>query len=163
VTECLAWWSNYLARSPEPALFHPQLAYDLLIGLGFYTGNALAWALALRWFRFTPAQVFITQGAFGVFVEQDGAVFRMGLVSLPGGALLWLYVFLVYGSYIGIAHAFVQDAVAGKGRYNGWLKYAAALALIAALTVIVTGLWAFPWQASGAIPPPSPIWERPIW
>ncbi|MCL5098853.1 MAG: hypothetical protein M1608_15235, partial [Candidatus Omnitrophica bacterium] len=38
VVECLAWYENYLARNPNPALLHPQLIPDLLLAIGFYAG-----------------------------------------------------------------------------------------------------------------------------
>jgi len=56
-----------LKAAPEPALFHPQLFADLIIGVGFYGGWGFAWWLAFRWFRFSVAEAFIVTGIQGIF------------------------------------------------------------------------------------------------
>ena len=163
MAEFLAWSSSYLERNPNPALFHPQLVYDLLIGIGFYAGNGIAWALILSRYRFSLAQVFATQGVFGVFIEQNGAVFRQGLAAFPLGMIFWVYVFLVYGSFIAMAYAITQGELNQAVQRSGWLKYPLALALVWLLTFGVTWLWVLPWEAGGLIPGPKPIWEQPLW
>ena len=45
-------------------------------------------------------QIFCAQGAFGVLIEQRGAIFLGGLAIMPFGLVLWIYVFLVYGSVV---------------------------------------------------------------
>lgn len=162
VTEILAWSGSYLARDPQPGLFHPQLAYDLLLASGFYAGNGLAWGLALRRWSFSLPQVFITQGIFGVFVEQSGAVFRQGLAEMPLGLVLWLYVFVVYGSFIGIA-LLVAGQPENTAPRPRWWHFPLALGMAWMFSYAITAVWALPWQAAGVIPAPQPIWERPLW
>jgi len=62
LTETLAWINNYSKEAPQPALLHPQLIPDLILGMGFYGGWALAWLIAFRWFRFTLLEVFLVTG-----------------------------------------------------------------------------------------------------
>ena len=104
LTETLAWAGNYLARAEQPALLHPQLLYDLLLSPGIYAAWALGWIVLTRRWRFSLTDVFIIQGVYGVFIEQQGAVFLKGLAVMPLGLVLWLYVFVVYGSAAGLAY-----------------------------------------------------------
>lgn len=163
LTEMLAWNSNYLAKTTEPALFHPQLFYDLILATGFYLGNALAWLLLLRKYRFSLPAVFIIQGFFGVFFEQDGAVFYQGLASLPAGLLLWGYVFLVYGSIIAIPYVLVREEIMRTLLPQHWWQYPLALVIIRIGILLIFYLWATPWQVLQLIPPPQPMITHPFW
>lgn len=60
ITEFFAWLGEYLARSPEPVLLHPQLIPDLILGFAFYLAVAIAWSLVLRFYRFSLFQIFVT-------------------------------------------------------------------------------------------------------
>jgi len=51
--------------------------------------------------RFSLAEVFIVQGVYGIFIEQQGAVFLKGLQVMPLGFVPWRYVFVIYGSAAG--------------------------------------------------------------
>jgi len=162
LTECLAWLGSYLAHDPQPALLHPQLAYDLLLSPGIYAAWALAWMLAGRHFAYRLRHVFVLQGVYGVFVEQQGAVFLKGLAALPEGLILWLYVFGVYGSAMGLAALLWPPHLLGEGRSRGWLRFPAALLLNLALTAVTAlgwGLLLMPLP----VPEPRPIWEAPLW
>ena len=64
-----AWLSEFIKNSPDPALFHPQLVPDLIMGIGFYAAWWLTWGLVLRKYRFTVSQVFITTGPDDVIVH----------------------------------------------------------------------------------------------
>jgi hypothetical protein len=90
-------------------LLHPQLIPDLILGLGFYGGWALAWLIAFRWFRFTLLEVFLATGLLGIGFEQLGAVFLVMARTFMGNPLQSLiigaYVFVVYGSAAGLALA----------------------------------------------------------
>jgi hypothetical protein len=164
LTETLAWTSSYLARDPEPALLHPQLAYDLLLSPVVYGGWALAWPILMRRWQFTLAEVFSVQGVYGILIEQQGAVLRQGLASLPWGVVLWAYVFLVYGSAIGLAHLPFERAYAADDRRRGWLRLPMALiAMLLATIVSSLGLAGLLHFAGFKIPAPRPIWEAPLW
>jgi hypothetical protein len=115
LTEALAWIGNFLAREETPALLHPQLLYDLLLSPGIHGAWAVGWILATRRWRFSVAEVFVIQGIYGVFVEQQGAVFLQGWRALPLGVVLWLYVFVVYGAAAGLAYLPVGRAAGGAG------------------------------------------------
>jgi hypothetical protein len=159
--EVLAWLSNFLKCSPAPAMMHPQLAPDLLLGLGFYGAWAAAWLLLLRRYTFTAGQLFVTQGIFGVLVEQQGAIFVAGLATLPAGLLLWLYVFAVYGSVAGIAALIA--GVPGDGARAGRWRFPLALLLMAVIAWPVLLLWSGMAQGVGLLPAHAPICERPLW
>ena len=77
--ELAAWAGHYATCTPQPALFHPQLGRDLMIGAGFYAGLGLAWAWLVRRFGFSVGECFAVNGAMGVFLEQKGAAFLAGL------------------------------------------------------------------------------------
>jgi hypothetical protein len=88
LTEALAWGSNYAEAAEHPALLHPQLIPDIILGFGFYGGWVAAWLIAFRWFRFTLAETFLITGFQGVFFEQLGAVAVKMWQVLPTNPLL---------------------------------------------------------------------------
>jgi len=162
LTESLAWLGSFLAREPHPALLHPQLAYDLLLSPGIYAAWALAWMVVGRHYAFKLAPVFVLQGIYGVFIEQQGAVFLQGATSLPAGLLLWLYVFLVYGSAMGLAVLFWPPGLLAEDRRRQWLRFPLALGLnlvFTAMTAVGWGMLLTPLH----LPEPRPIWEAPLW
>jgi len=164
LTETLAWLSSYLSRAPEPALLHPQLAYDLLLSPVVYGGWALAWPLLMRRWRFSLAEVFVIQGLYGVLLEQNGLIFRQGLATMPLGLLLWVYVFLVYGSAIGLAYLPFEQHYAVEGRRRGWVRLPIALGAMLMVTVVSSLAWMAVLNLLGVnIPPPRPIVEAPLW
>jgi hypothetical protein len=166
LTEFMAWWGNYLARSPNPALFHPQLIPDLLLGVGFYLGALLAMLIAARRWRFTVAQIAIVFGLYGIFVEQDGAILTAMLALLPanpgGSVFLGVYVFAVYAAFAGLAYLPVAPAIQRWTARRSWLQYAAVIVLLALLTRITFFALALVWDALGLIPAPRPIDVAPL-
>jgi hypothetical protein len=160
--ECLAWSSNFLKCNPQPALMHPQLLPDLALGLAFYGGWAIAWLVMLRYFSFSLRQVFCTQAAFGVLIEQRGAIFLGGLVTMPLGLALWLYVFVVYGSIAGIAYLLFGGPLFDETRRDRWWKYPLAWLLIAVCSLILVALWHILLQGAGLIPEPRAICSFPL-
>ncbi len=163
LTETLAWLGSFLAREREPALLHPQLLYDLLLSPGVYGGWAIAWLAALRLHRYSLTDVFVVQGVYGVFVEQLGAVFLQGLRALPFGVLLWGYVFIVYGSAMGLAYLPVERRLAASSPRSGPQRLPLALVLALLGTVISSLAWAAFLRLLGVvIPSPRPIWQAPL-
>jgi hypothetical protein len=164
LTEVFAWTSNYLGRAEEPALLHPQLLYDLVLSPGIYAAWAVGWILLTKRWGFSVAEIFLLQGVYGVFVEQQGAILLQGWQVLPLGALLWLYVFVVYGSAAGIAYLPYENDLYTSGSKTSIWKYPAALAVQFVATVVVAVGWALLLGAMGvSIPDPKPIWEAPLW
>ena len=166
IAECLAWTSNYLARNETPALLHPQLIPDLILGIGFYGGWAVAWLLILRCCSFSLASVFITTGLMGVAVEQDSQVLISILQTLPSNPiasiLMSVYIFAVYGSIMGLAYLAVEGELYHPRQRNHWLKYPAVLLLMyvfSHLLLVVVMLAAAP---LGLIPEHRLIWEHPF-
>jgi hypothetical protein len=163
-TEMLAWTSSYLARAAEPALLHPQLAYDLLLSPVVYGGWALAWPILMGRWRYSLAEVFAIQGIYGVLLEQQGAVLRQGLASLPWGVVMWAYVFLVYGSAIGLAYLPFERDTAAEARPRAWARLPIALGALLLMTIVSSLGWMAALHLVGiSIPAPRPILEAPWW
>lgn len=166
VAECLAWTGSYLAKDVQPALLHPQLIPDLLLGIGFYGGWALAWILTLSVFRFSLLSLFVTAGIFGIAVEQDGQVLFSIIQNLsvsPLASLISaLYVFVVYGSILGLAYLPVEGRFNPAARRDHWLKYPVALFLMWLLAKIMFLAVFLLANSIGAIPEPKPIWLYPF-
>jgi hypothetical protein len=160
--ESLSWTTNFVKCAPQPALMHPQLLPDLALGIAFYSGWAIAWVVLLRYFSFSLRQVFCAQGAFGVLIEQRGAIFLGGLAVMPFGLVLWAYVFLVYGSVVGIAYLLFGErlrTVAGRDR---WWRYPLAWLLITVLTLALVGVWQALLRVAGLLPEPRAICRFPL-
>jgi hypothetical protein len=170
LTEGLAWTNNYLKEAKEPALFHPQLIPDLIIGIGFYGGWAAAWLIALRWFRFSTPQAFVLTGLQGIFFEQLGAVFQAMLAVLstnpPMSVVFGLYVFAVHGSIAGIALAPVLPDASQPdplSRSAHWMRYPIAVVLMVGLAFAGCAVVDRVAKLFGGLPPKQSIVEHPLW
>jgi hypothetical protein len=158
LAEVLAWFSNRLANETNPALLHPELLPDLLLATGFYGGWAVAWRLTLQFFRFSLLESFIISGLFGVLLEQDSAVLRGIVQALPVNPLqaliLAFYVFLVYGSVLGIAYRLADVKNSQRGKRNNILKYPIVFALMFVSMNVFTGLVFLVANSFGLLPTP---------
>jgi hypothetical protein len=167
LTESLAWTNNYLKAAEEPALFHPQLIPDLIIGMGFYGGWALAWLIALRWYRFTVPEAFIVTGLQGIFFEQLGAVFLVMLAVFkqnPFASLfVGLYVFAVHGAIVGIALSPVIDEDESAARSGHWTRFPVVIALMVGLAFAGCATVNQVADLFGGLPPKQSIVEHPLW
>lgn len=167
LTETLAWANNYLKAAKEPALFHPQLFADLIIGIGFYGGWAAAWWIAFRWFRFKLWETFVITGLQGIFFEQLGAVFlamvRAWATNPFLSVLFGLYVFTVHGSVVGLAMAPLLQRFDAPEKSRSWLRFPVVIALMVGLAF--AGCWLVQAVASlfGGLPPKRSIVEHPFW
>lgn len=161
--ETLAWVNNYFAKRANPILFHPQLIYDLLISFALYGGWAIGWFLILKKFKFTTMQVFLTQGLFGIMIEQQGQVFIKGLTAMPLGLLMWIYVFLAYAPIMGLSYIFMEKQFIQKNKSNRFLKYFAAIIILAIINISFFLIWTPFLDKIGVIPDPKPIWTSPFW
>ena len=167
VLETGAWGHNYLRDAPEPALFHPQLIPDLIIAVGVYASWWLTWWWALRRYRFTTLQVFLTAGLYGVLIEQQGKIFVAGLSTMPAGLLLWAFVAVAYGSTMALATFLVRDRF-DQNRFDaqhiGRWKLPLTWLLLFAMTFATSLVWGLVLQATDAIPPKKlPMREHPFW
>jgi len=161
--EILAWLSNYVEANPEPILFHPQLIPDLLIAVGFYSAWAITWTIALRRYNFTLPSLFITHGLYGVFIEQQGAVFIAGLSTFPVGIIFWLYVFLAYGSTMGLAYLPFRKLFKDEEKQQTRWKYLWVVLALFILVYVTTFIFGLLWMSLGLIPEPGSIIERPFY
>lgn len=167
LTETLAWASNYLKATKEPALFHPQLFADLIIGIGFYGGWAVAWWIAVRRFRFKLWETFVVTGLQGIFFEQLGAVFlamvRAWTVNPFQSLVLGLYVFTVHGSVVGMAMAPLLARFASPEKSRSWLRFPVVIALMVGLAFAGCGWVQAAASLFGGLPPKRSIVEHPFW
>ena len=95
--EILAIIDNLPKPPEERILLNPDPIIDMYLATAYYSAFAIAWDLALHRVNFTHREVFIIAGSFGIIFEQTGAI----LLSM--NPFIWLYVFLVYGSYQALA------------------------------------------------------------
>jgi len=167
LTETLAWINNYSKEAPQPALLHPQLIPDLILGMGFYGGWALAWLIAFRWFRFTLLEVFLATGVLGIGFEQLGAVFLVMARTFMGNPLQSLiigaYVFVVYGSAAGLALAPLVNRFDSPQKSRSWVRFPVVIALMLTLAVTGTFLVNLCALAMGGLPPKRSIVDHPFW
>jgi uncharacterized membrane protein len=161
LAEILAWTDSYLRCEEQPALLHPQLLPDLLLSIGFYGSWAIAWALLTRWFAFGSLGVFATQGAYGVMVEQQGAILVQGLAAMPLGLALWAYVFVFYGSIVTLPYLLVEPVGGADGRRR-WFQYPLAFLVLFLLLALIVPLWGAGAEAAGLVPSRRPICDHPF-
>lgn len=163
IAESLAWSVNFLARSENPGLFHPQLVYDLIIGLAMYTAWAIVWFFWSKRYQISLVQVFITQGLFGVFLEQRGVIFLQGLFNMPTGLLLWADVFLIYGSIPALAYLLSNGPLENNAEGFQLKRNIVLLLTLTFISLSFQILWEFFLKSAGFIPNPLPIWQHPFW
>jgi hypothetical protein len=167
LTEAIAWANSYLKADKTPALFHPQLGVDLLIGIGFYGGWAVAWWIALRWFRFKLWEVFVITGLQGIFLEQLGAVFmamvRAWTSNLFLALLLGAYVFTVHGSIAGLALLPTLRRFDKPEQSRSWVRFPLVIALMVGLAFLGCGLVQALAFLFGGLPAKQSIIEHPFW
>jgi hypothetical protein len=157
--EILSWASNYIASSRDPHPLSPQLLSDLFIAIGYYAGWAIAWMIMAARYRFGLAQVFVTTGIMGIIVEQQGNVFREiisnALVNPAGSYLLAFFVFVVYGSIMGISRLFwTSTSEALRGSLT---KYIAVVILMFVLSLALTEAFSVLGGRIGIVQAPLPI------
>lgn len=159
--EFLSWYGNYHKCSPNPPLLHPQLGADMILAFAFYGGWVISWLLIVRFFNFSLLEVFITQGIYGVVIEQNGAILLQGLATFPAGLILWIYVFLAYSSPLAIAYLLAENQIKKKGKSNMVIKYLIVLALLYLINMPIGFVWDK--VVGSLIPPKMPICEKPLW
>ena len=172
IAECLAWLGNYLSRSENPALLHPQLIPDLILGIGVYLGYAVAWIIILRYYRFSLLSVFISAGFLGILIEGNFDMSYWPLISIIKNLIadpvtsisMSAYLFIVYGSLMGLGYLLVEEEFYDNDskKSNRWIKYPIAIVSMfvgAWIFSIVVGLIV---KSLGLIPEPKPIWEHPF-
>ncbi|MGQ0633868.1 MAG: hypothetical protein ACT4QC_04600 [Planctomycetaceae bacterium] len=170
IVETLAWANNFLKAAAVPALFHPQLVWNLVLGIGFYSGWA-AWLIVLRWFRFTLTESFVVTGLQGIFFEQLGAVFQVmvhQLTSNPLASLYFgLYVFVVHGAGVGLPMAPVISRFDSPEKSRNMIRFPLVCVLMVGLAFAGCAIVAGVASLLGGLPPPSSrlsstrIGERP--
>lgn len=160
--ETSAWLDNFIRNNPDPPLFHPQLIPDVLIGIGVYLAWWLTWWLVSRRYHFTIRQVFLVTGLYGIFLEQEGAVFLAGLATMPLGFVLWLFVAVAYGSTMALAFFLVRDSFTAE-RESRW-KYPITMITLFVVTYGTAFIWGIMLLALDFLPAPKlPMQDYPLW
>ncbi len=111
ITEVFAVVDNLPKPPWERILLNSDPVIDLYLALGYYSAFALIWSIAYHRFNFNHLSVFLIAGSFGLVFEQTGGI----LFSF--NPFIYLYVFLVYGSFQASA-----PALADAGRKMGVWK-----------------------------------------
>jgi len=163
IAESLAWTSSYLAAESEPALLHPQLIPDLILAVMYYGGWGVAWVVLRRRYDYSTKEVFVLQGLYGVLLEQLGAVFLAGLFSMPLGLILWAYVFVVYGSIMGIAYLPIEPQVRRPGTLNGRWKPVISFAVLLVVSLAVMLILGSLFDLLDLLPEKRFIGDHPFW
>lgn len=163
IAETLAWMSSYLASEPEPAMLHPQLIPDLILAVMFYGAWGVAWVLLRRRYDYSLKEVFVLQGLYGVLLEQLGAVFLAGLFSMPVGLILWAYVFVVYGSIMGIAYLPIEPQVRRPGSRSGRWKPVISFAVLLVVSLAVMLILGSLFDLLDLLPEKRFIRDHPFW
>lgn len=166
ICEAIAWSDNYVKAAETPALFHPQLVWDLYLGLGFYAGWAMVWLLAGRYFHFGVSQAFWVTGILGIAFEQVGKILWMMILYLPVNPLfsfvLGMFVLLTHGSIAGLAFLAAGPVGGNKPNPTWWIYPLMCVALVLG-AVVGTWMAIAIAQTFGGIPPRESIVDRPIW
>jgi hypothetical protein len=78
--------------------------------------------------------------------------------------ILWAYVFLVYGSAIGLAYLPFERTYAAEARVRPWIRLPIALGALLLMTIVSSLGWIAALHLVGiSIPDPRPILEAPWW
>lgn len=176
LVEVFAWGNNRLAEAVEPVLFHPQLIPDLLLSIGVYTGWMLTWIAAFYFLRIGFRAAWLTMGFFGIFMENRGAVALAIWELLPTAphmaALFAIYVFAVYGSWLGIAVVTVKDIIPivsddpqhwSYKKALRYLRYPIVLFVLFFMGMICADLFGSIWVALDLIPEKKSIVDYPFY
>lgn len=124
VTEGLAIVDNWDSPPEEKILFHPDPGVDLLLGLGFYFWIAVVWAVLIKKYTFTWKSVFVIGGIWGIVAEQDMAVLLSPFTYGVLGFFMYVYVFLVYGSFMAISPLFFRESLESVQRKKRTIMHA---------------------------------------
>ncbi len=83
----------------ERILLNPHPAADLIMAAIYYPFVIVTWYLLLRRYAYSARQIFLLTGAFGIVVEQSGAII-WGIVGSPViGGLIALLILCIYGMF----------------------------------------------------------------
>jgi hypothetical protein len=105
LTECFAILDNLKRIPNDRILIDSDPMRDLFFGFFFYGFFIATWYLLLKRFRFSPKQVFIFSGAFGILTEQFNpavggpTILLQVLFSPVVGIPMALLIACVYGIF----------------------------------------------------------------
>lgn len=134
ITEYLVFLDSGIGIGGESGLFSQSLLFDLILAMGIYVSLIVVWYFILNKYNFSLRGVFFSAGIWGVVIEQDFAVL------LSFNPLAYLYIFLVYGSFVSIPFLLVEDDFDKIRRKENKVKY--VIAFFAQFIAYIIGtLW----------------------
>jgi hypothetical protein len=88
--------------------------------------------------------------------------FHRRIQSMPKGAVLWLFVFVVYGSTMALAFFLVRDSFTVSRDH--WVKFPLAWNALFVFTFATAIVWGFGVDTLHIIPPKKlPLRSHPFW
>ncbi|MCA9458966.1 MAG: hypothetical protein KC550_00290 [Nanoarchaeota archaeon] len=109
VTELLAIWNNrgktieHIIETNQ--LFSPDPILNMIIAMKYYIPLAIIWFFLLKKYKYKTKDLFIIMGITGILFEGAMRVF------FTFNPLLWLYAFLVHGSYFTIVYLILKKEI----------------------------------------------------
>ena len=129
LTEFFAILSNLNVPPEQRALFLPDPLLDMIVSVAYYLPISLAIATFLVKYEMDIKWVFIAGGIYGILTEQNSAIF------FSFSLVFWLYVALVYGSFIALPAAVMRSKLTCLRRKQ---KRTLVLTAFFVITLIVT-------------------------
>ncbi len=103
ISEGLAVLQNLPLPNNERALFHPDPILDIIISILYYLPLALVSYYVFSKYKYSIKGVFIIGGLYGIMTEQSFSIL------LSFNILLWVVVFILYGSFLTIPYVIFQN------------------------------------------------------
>jgi hypothetical protein len=126
--------AEYLVLKQSFGYFSKNLTLDLLLSTGLYGSLIIIWYFLLKKYNFDLKGVFFSAGIWGIVIEQDFAV----LLSFD--PILYLYIFVAYGSLISIPFLLAGSGFDKIPRKKSKIKYIVAF-FTQFIAYIVGTLW----------------------
>lgn len=99
LVEIFAILDNLDLPPEERILLNPHPVADLIMAAIYYPFVIVTWYLLLRRYAYSARHIFLLTGAFGIVVEQSGAII-WGIVGSPViGGLIALLILCIYGMF----------------------------------------------------------------
>ena len=105
MAETFAILNNLDLLPEDKVLFHPDPLIDLILGLSYYFPLFFFSMFIVFKYKIDEKIIFIVGGIYGILTEQTFQIF------LSFNLLYWIYVFLVYGSFIAIPYTLLKTPI----------------------------------------------------
>lgn len=166
ILEIFSWSINYYFCVSEPALLHPQLAWDLLSATIFYLGFGVGWLILFSRYHFRLREMFLVQGIAGILLEQQGKLILTFFRNIPATFLILISVFAVYGGTALLA-GYLYAKLGGKlgsqhKKVNPYIKILISILVLLFGAILFSLLLNLIQNQYRLLPERHPICERPF-